>query len=225
MSDKLDGIILIIEDEEVTSKLLQKYLEKYFKTVYTANNGQEGLDLYYKHKPEIIISDIIMPKMNGLDLISKIRKTDTKTRIIVLTAYCDKEQLLFANRLKLDDYLLKPVDLNRLKEAIYLSYDHYFQDCIYLNDNFSWNRKKQHLYDNNKNRIILNNNEMKLLTLLCENNSSYFSKTYIAEHIYFDESRINNVRTLISRLKSKIESNLIESGFEQGYRIKLFNKC
>lgn len=224
MNIKLDGTILLIEDEVSTLAVLRKYLEKFFNIIYVAQDGQEGLDLYHEYKPEIIICDIVMPGINGLDVIESIRKDDTKTRIIVLSSYCNKEQLLVANRLKLDDYLIKPIDLNRLKEAVFLAYDHYFDDCIFLNDNYSWNTKKKYLYDNNKNRIALNTNELKLLNLLCENKSTYFSKTYIAEHIYLDDEKVNNVRTLISRFKSKISTNIIESEFEQGYKIKLLNK-
>ena len=79
--------VLCVEDEDGIRKRLVNTLKYYFADVYEASNGEEGYELYYEYKPSIIISDIEMPKKNGIELISEIRKNDLNTIIIMLTAY------------------------------------------------------------------------------------------------------------------------------------------
>ena len=76
-------------------------------------------------------------------------------------------------------------------------------------------------FDKKQEQVILTKNEKNFLSLLCENRNMYFSKYDISEHLYDSSDKLNNVRTLISRLKSKTSTNLIETVFDEGYKIKL----
>jgi len=216
--------VLIIEDEIETSILLFKYISKIFTNVYLANDGDEGLLLYQKHKPNIILCDIQMPKINGLELIKIIRKEDLKTRIIIQSAYNAQEEISKAVKLGLDDYLIKPISLQNLKKALLLSNEMYFKDFLYLASGFYWNNISSSLYNKEDHEIFLNKNEKNLLELLCRNKQLFFSKHEIAEHLYEDYSKINGVRTIISRLKTKLSADIIFSVFDQGYKIKLLEK-
>ncbi len=81
--------------------------------LYTAIDGQEGLELYKKFEPEIVITDIEMPKLNGLEMAKKIRKHSLSTQIIIITAYKKPEYLLDAVNLQLVQYLIKPISLEK----------------------------------------------------------------------------------------------------------------
>lgn len=110
--------ILYIEDEEIIRDNAVKYLNFYSNHVYSALDGIDGYKKYLDIKPDIIICDIIMPNLNGLELIEKIRRTDLDTQIIILTARINTEYLMKAVELGLIKYLTKPFDENKLLKAL-----------------------------------------------------------------------------------------------------------
>ena len=82
--------VLIVEDEMLVAvglKNLINWSDMNMTVIGDARNGKQGLELYHQKKPDIILTDLKMPVMDGLDMISEIRKNDTKTRIIVLSSY------------------------------------------------------------------------------------------------------------------------------------------
>ena len=111
--------ILYIEDELSIQKTMSKYLRKFFSSVTTANNGLEGLDFYKKNKFDIIITDLSMPKMNGIDMISKIKEIDENQPIIITTAHGETSFLLSALKSHVDGYIIKPFDFEELNFELY----------------------------------------------------------------------------------------------------------
>ena len=101
--------ILYVEDDEGVRTINSRFLNRMFKKLYEAKDGEEGLALYKKYHPDIILTDIQMPKMDGITLSKKIRKTDKDTKIIISTAFSDK------------DYLLEAIEL-RLEKADFISF-------------------------------------------------------------------------------------------------------
>lgn len=110
--------LLYVEDEDAIVKVMQRLLEDNVQELYIAKDGLTALELYEKNKPDIILADINIPKLNGLDLISKIREKDEDVKVILLTAYSDKEFLEKAADLKLIKYLIKPIVGKELFEAL-----------------------------------------------------------------------------------------------------------
>ncbi|MAD41803.1 MAG: DNA-binding response regulator, partial [Arcobacter sp.] len=100
--------ILYVEDDDIARENGVEYLENYFENIYEASDALTALKLYEKHQPDIIITDIQMPKLNGLEFVQRIRKTDSKTQVIVISAFSDKDYLLKAIELQLVKYLIKP---------------------------------------------------------------------------------------------------------------------
>lgn len=113
-----DLSILVVEDEETARHSLKSMLELDFKYVYEAKDGCEGLELYLKHKPDVVVTDIQMPCMNGLDLLNEIRKIQTQSIIVFISAYNDVDYLLQAIDLKVDAYVIKPFSYKDLLEKI-----------------------------------------------------------------------------------------------------------
>ena len=110
--------VLYVEDDDIARENGVEYLENYFENIYEASDALTALKLYEKHQPDIIITDIQMPKLNGLEFVQRIRKTDSKTQVIVISAFSDKDYLLKAIELQLVKYLIKPIKENELKKAL-----------------------------------------------------------------------------------------------------------
>ena len=81
--------------------------------LHVAENGQQGLELYREKRPDIILSDIMMPVMNGLEMTREIRKLDRDSQVIMLTAYSDTDYLLECISLGINQYVQKPVDFDQ----------------------------------------------------------------------------------------------------------------
>lgn len=106
--------ILYIDDDDLIREDAVEYLSFHCDNVYEANDGEDGLEKYKKIKPDVIITDIKMPKLNGIDMIKKIRETDKTTKIIVATAFLETTYLVEAIELGLVKYLVKPIMENNL---------------------------------------------------------------------------------------------------------------
>lgn len=110
--------VLYVEDQKNIQDEFVDILSLFVDEIVTASDGQEGLDKYREKKPDIIISDIQMPVMTGLEMIKQIRQTDTDTPIIVTTAFNDNKYLIEAIDLGVEYYLLKPVMLEKLEDRL-----------------------------------------------------------------------------------------------------------
>jgi len=116
MKDKIS--ILYVEDENNVREMLGHFISRFCKNIYIAQDGEEGLELFKKHHIDIVISDIKMPKMNGIDMVGQIKKINPKQLVVFTTAHIDSEYLFKAIELQVDGYISKPVDLDKLKVQI-----------------------------------------------------------------------------------------------------------
>ncbi len=116
--DKLNVSLLYVEDDGTLRNIYQKILEYSIEKVYVASDGLEGLENYKTYHPDIVLTDVRMPVMDGFDMIAKIREIDRKTRIIILSAFGEPHYFLSAIELGVKAYLLKPVDSALLLKTI-----------------------------------------------------------------------------------------------------------
>lgn len=107
MAKDLD--LLLVEDEVMLLEIFQKIFKRFFRSVETATNGQEGLERLREKNYDLVITDIQMPSMNGLDMIEKIRESDPDQGVMILSAHNDKEYYQRAIELNVDGYLNKPM--------------------------------------------------------------------------------------------------------------------
>ncbi len=110
--------ILYVEDENNIREMLSKFIARFCKNIFLAHDGQEGLELYKQNHIDIVISDIKMPKLNGIDMVQEIKKINPAQLVIFTTAHIDSEYLFKAIELQIDGYIAKPVDLDKLKNQI-----------------------------------------------------------------------------------------------------------
>lgn len=111
--------ILYVEDDPEIREGLMFFLNRRFDTIHVAANGREGLELYRKHKPGLVVTDIKMPIMDGLEMAEKIKAEDPMTPIVITTAFNDTPFLMKAIELKIDGYVKKPIEHGDLLDAIH----------------------------------------------------------------------------------------------------------
>ncbi len=120
MGSKLieDIVVLYVEDDEEIRSIYERFLRRRVQHVIIASNGQEGYESYQKHKPDLIITDINMPIMNGLEMCSLIRDENVDLPIIVTSAHGEAQFFQEAINIGINMFLLKPVDMTQLYNTI-----------------------------------------------------------------------------------------------------------
>ena len=214
--------ILYVEDDEVARENGIEYLQNFFAQIYEASDAIKALQLYEKYQPDIIITDIQMPKLNGLEFVKKIRQKDKKTQIIIITAFCDRDYLLKAIELQLVKYLVKPVKEKEFEEALFLCVNSLQEDnsnIIKLDDNSYFDTFNKNLVI--KNEIIkLRTKEILFLELLIKNKNRYVSYEEIENYVWSDSVMTKDaLKTLVKNLKTKIPKDLIMNLTNSGYKI------
>lgn len=215
--------LLIVEDESTLARLLKDAIGEYFYSVTLSKDGEDGLKKFKAIKPDIIITDIMMPKLDGLDMTKKIRAINEQIPIIVLSAFSEKEKLLKSIDLGITKYFIKPFDpdevLNYLQEiASKLPKN----KIIKLIDNFIFDHKTLSLYHDGK-LINLTKREKEFLVLLLESKNSVVKTETIKKDLWEDKDNITDerLRTFIKRLRAKTSRDLVENASGQGYLISI----
>ncbi len=204
--------ILIIEDDQRLSELIKRGLEEQGYSTDVAFDGDMGNKLASENNYDLIITDIILPKINGLDLCKKIRATDIDIPIIMLTALGTTDDKVEGFDAGANDYLVKPFDFRELHVRIRA-----------LLKRSGSNVKTQHIFKyadleiNDKTKIVtrsgkeisLTPKELKLLEYMMQNNERVLSRTEIAEKVWdthFDTGT-NFIDVYINYLRKKIDKD------------------
>lgn len=219
--------ILVVDDEPINIDIISKILSKQYN-IKIAKDGKSGYEAYKKHKPSIIISDINMPIMSGIDMAKKIREDDLNTKIIFITTHDDIDYLVQSNSLKLTKYIFKPIETNVLLYAIEKAKDELEKykilntQTIELAPNYIWDFKSYSLTYNNQ-ELKLSPSERKILNFLLLNLDSV--QTY--DSIIFEISdgmeitTKESLKTIMTNLRKKLPKNLIQNIYSTGYKISL----
>jgi two-component sensor histidine kinase/ActR/RegA family two-component response regulator len=110
--------VLFVDDNETIRQLYRRILEKHVNHLYIAKDGSHGLELYQKHKPDLVITDMVMPVMNGLEMVKEIKKIAPDAKFVVMSAYSEKDSFVESIHLGIDGYLMKPVEAKKLLSLI-----------------------------------------------------------------------------------------------------------
>jgi len=219
--------LLYAEDESQVQVKMAEYFETYFKKVYCASNGQEALELHKKHLPDVVILDINMPKVNGLEVAQRIRKENSRAKIIMLTAHSEKELLLQATEIDMSKYLIKPVSPYDLKQVL----NKVASELILTSNKFiKLSEDVTYFIENNTlilkiNEIELSPKEKKLLSLLVQKRGTCVTFEDIMAHIwdnnFDDEISKDSVKAQISNLRKKIPNMYLENIYGKGYCLQV----
>ena len=215
--------ILLVEDEENLRNSFAKILLFYVAKVYTAADGEEAFSLYQSEHPDIIITDIKMPKLNGVELIKRIRKENPHIPIIVTSAYTDRDFLLESIKLSLIDYIVKPIkekDLVRLLEASAEILSTKSQTTIIIDTIHTYDYDNKVIIQENI-PITLTQKEIDLFELLLAHRGNLVTRQVIEDALYiYEEAPPSALKNLIFKLRKKIGSDIIQTVGNLGYTIK-----
>lgn len=219
--------ILYIEDNKEVQFSTNIMFNNFFRKVDLANDGEVGLKLFYKNKNkyDIVFSDIEMPKLDGISMCKKIRKTNTKIPIILLSAYDEKKYLLDGIKCNIFDYILKPYTLETIVDLMKKVINELECDSfIKLVDNYKWNCINNQLYKNSQEIELTKNERFFLKTLIKAKGTICTSDTLedeIFDNCNYDNKRIRNI---VTKLKNKLDVSLVKSIYGEGYKIILLEE-
>lgn len=218
--------ILYVEDDEDVRRVAVEYLSRICKKVYEAENGKAALNIWRDEKPDIIITDISMPKMNGIDMARYIRTEDLRTPIIVATAYTDQEYLLKAVELQLVKYIVKPVTKEKLMGALELSLQR-MEDkskfALPLSKECTYNAFSKEIICEGK-AVKLTKNELLFLDLLAFNTSRVVTYEEIESQIWpYEGMSSDAIRSLVRALRKKLPEESLENISGVGYKLKVYS--
>ena len=213
--------VLYVEDEEGIRNNIEEILKHLFKEVISAKNASEAYLKYIQNKPDLIITDIKMGNETGIDLLKKIRETDSKTRIIITSAHTDLSYLLVATELHLIKYIVKPITNDKLMEALESFVKSYDDNKIYnLNENWVFDSSKS-IVSNPNEEFVLTKKEAAFLKLLITKNR-IITYQELENSIWDDDSIItsNAMRLFIKNLRKKLPENFLKNMQGIGYYYK-----
>ncbi|EME0306357.1 response regulator transcription factor [Campylobacter jejuni] len=216
-------IILVVKDEIKTRESLINVLSERFSKVIGAQNGDEGLKKFKKFKPDLVITDIAMPIMDGLDMAREIKEISDDVPIVVLSAYSEKERLLRSIDIGIDKYLIKPVDIEELFKVL---------DCLVgekieanmlvkISEEYQFNKTKRTLIHNGK-EIVLTKKELAFISLLLKQPGVLVLHEDIKKNVWIGEHVSDTaVRTFIKRVRDKVGEDFIKNVPSLGYKINI----
>ena len=215
--------ILIVEDEIRLAQLLKEAIYNSFFSIVIAKDGNEGLKKFKTFKPDIIITDIMMPFCDGLEMTQKIKEFDENIPIIILSAHSDKEKLFKAIDLGISKYFIKPFDPEEVIEHINkIAPKLRKQKQVILKDDFIFDNNTSTLYKNSS-LVILSKREKEFLHLLIRHKNTLVSTQEIKKTLWSEEVYDETLRTFIKRFRLKTSKNIIENISGQGYLISVLN--
>lgn len=213
---------LFVEDDEVLREQTGKVIERFVSRVYYAQNGLDGLSTFEQNDIHIIITDIKMPDMNGLELAKEIRSVDRHIPIFIMTAYSNTDELRKAIKLNLVDYLLKPVTYSQLKQALSDSADKLIENGILklgVASDVEYCKLSKQLTTQTES-FRLQKKEAALLELLLANKGRLVDKNQIEQVVYGEESMSTSaLKNLVLKLRQKIGRDNITTVRDMGYML------
>lgn len=223
LSKLKEKTILLVEDEDIIRNNIASMLKIFFKEVYTASDGYEGVDKYEDHLPDIVMTDLKMPIMGGFELIEELKKRSSKAYTVIVSAHTDTELLIDAIHNGVDRYIIKPVTEDELFaafEAYFRKLDETTPKVVELNENTKIDLDKHMAYVDGT-ELKLNKKENQLLTLLCIDINKTVSYEEIEYQIWGSDSMsLSAIRSVVRDLRKKIGSEFVQNVSGVGYRLK-----
>ena len=213
--------VLLVEDEEKLAHLLRNAIGGRFGEFSLAYDGASGLKRARTLQPDIVITDITMPEMSGLEMSAALREERPDLPVVILSAYSEKEYFLEAIDIGITKYLIKPFDPDELLEVLCVlakRLDHARQ--IPLMPPFRFDRHHQKLFRKNI-MVRLSQRETLFLDRLLGSANHFLSSEAIKAELW-DEAYVSDerLRVFINRLRQKTHPDLIVNMVGQGYLLR-----
>lgn len=206
--------ILVVDDEQNILNVVKAYLEKDRFKVVTAMDGETALNIFNTETIHLIVLDLMLPKLSGEEVCSKIRAAST-VPIIMLTAKVDEDERIEGISIGADDYLIKPFSARELVVRVRALLRRSYKDSLPLADVLNFNNGdlevdiKKMIIKKQGDVVSLTTNEFKILTILLANPETVFSREQLVEKAFgIDyEGYDRTIDTHIKNIRHKIENN------------------
>lgn len=218
--------LLYAEDDLEVRQEMSEYFGTYFKELHVTTNGKEALEIYRIHKPDVLLLDIYMPEMDGLELAKQIRQKDHKTKIVIMSAHSQEDLMLQAINSNINYYIIKPATVDKIKDMLdKISVDliRDTKEILRFNVNIYYNLNTKQLLDGEE-EVALSHKENRLLEILAKNNGRTVSMSDIMEYVWDDhmtDVSFESVKSQVSYLRKKLPNNVITNVYGIGYILKV----
>jgi DNA-binding response OmpR family regulator len=212
--------VLYVEDETDIRKSLTNAIQNEFKVFLTAGDGDEGMKKFKKYKPDIVITDLLMPIKDGLSLARDIKLLSKNTLIIVLSAFSEKEKLLGAIDAGVDKYLIKPIYPDELLLLVEELARQKFSssNIVDIGGGYEFDKSRKVLIKNGKT-IALTKKEIVFILFLVERLDFFSSHEEIKRYVWNQKPSDAAVRTFVKRIREKTDRDFIKNMPALGYKI------
>lgn len=215
--------LLLVEDDNELLENLKITFSLFFKNILTASNGVEAIKIHETTSIDMIITDYVMPHLNGYEFCLEIRKKDKNIPIVIISNYSDKDKLLNSIPLHLTDYLIKPIEYTVLLKTLLLMIDKLEENSLiedFLSDSICFNIITKKLTKDNNN-IPLTKSEIILLnTLLKHKNNIVTEDMFIYAFNVEKSDNSQSIKNHIYRLRKKIGLEIILNIKGVGYMLR-----
>lgn len=222
MSDKIK--ILLVEDEETLAMIIKDTLEGQNFIIQTASNGEEGLRLFFDLRPDVLVADVMMPRMDGFEMVRRIRQTDKHTPVLFLTARSAINDVVEGFELGANDYLKKPFGMQELivrikalvgkvfsftetipKEKTGFEIGNYHFNSVTQKLNYIGTAVSPHI----NTEMELSYRESEILKRLCENQNHVVNTQNVLLDLWGDDSFFNSrsLHVFITKLRHKLSQD------------------
>lgn len=215
--------LLYVEDDEGVRNVNSRILKRMFHTVYEAINGKDGFEQYQKYQPDIVITDLKMPQLDGISMVKKIRQTDQKTRIIITTAFTEEQNLIDAVELDIVRYLVKPLNQRNLLPALEKAIEQLGHiRKLTLGKGVTLDLQNS-ILTNGTQTYHLSKKELMFLEIIAKSPSKTVTYQEIESYIWYDEGMsIYSLRTLVGNIRKKYNlETQIQNISGMGYKLAI----
>ncbi len=211
--------VLIVEDDEMTSYALKQSLILHCHHVDVANNGMLGFEMFETNRHDVVIADINLPEMNGLEMVAAMHSIAPHLPVIIMTSYDNSENIAESIHQRAYSYLRKPIQINDLQTTLLMATKDICIHCVSLHDNYTYDIEHK-LLKNAGKTITLTKSERELLHLLVLNINQTIDYLTIENYVWKEKSMsIQSLRMCIKKIRNKTYPEIIENVSGYGYRV------
>ena len=210
--------ILLVEDEATLAVIVRDTLKLQSFEVITADNGEQGLQMFFRERPDVVVADVMMPNMDGFEMVRRIRNKDVSTPVLFLTALSETEDVVRGFEAGANDYLRKPfgmleliVRIKALVSRVFISAEAPQEEPTkYVIGDYQLDTMKEQLIYANDNItasiIPLSHRESEILRLLCSNKGEVVDNKDVLLQLWGDDSYFNtrSLHVFITKLRRKL---------------------